>query len=116
MTNGTAELKDKSLAQLEALRSRLTSPEWQIRIVGESAQEQGQNSDLLILLDARIAQLEDVQLAQIQKSIDACRAELNDAIAGVREALSDIEDLSKVLAAGNALLKVVGRILAVVAR
>lgn len=85
-------------------------------MMSESAAEQGQTSDLLILLDARIAQLDDVQLARIQKGVDACRNELNDAIAGVQKALSDISDVSKVLAAGSALLKVVGQVLSLVAR
>lgn len=116
MANGTEDLKDETLAQLEALRSKLTSTDWQMQTMSSSAAEQGQNSDLLILLDARIAQLEDVQFAQIQKSIDACRAELNDAIAGVQNALTDIKDVGKVLAAASALLKVVGQVLAVVAR
>lgn len=116
MANGTAELKEKTLAQLEALRSKLTSPDWQIQMTSESAAEQGQNSDLLILLDARIAQLDDVQFAQIQKSIDACRADLSDAIAGVQKALTDINDVSKVLAAASTLLKVVGQVVALVAR
>jgi hypothetical protein len=116
MANGTAELKDKTLGQLEALRSKLTSPDWQIQMMSESAAEQGQNSDLLILLDARIAQLDNVQFTQIQKRIDACRAELDDAIAGVQKALTDIRDVSKVLAAANALLKVVGQVLTFVTR
>jgi hypothetical protein len=73
------------------------------------------NSDLRILLDARIAQLENVQLAQIQTNIDACRTPLNAAIAGVQGALTDIKDVGKVLAAASALLQVVGQVLAAVA-
>ena len=116
MVNGTEDLKDQTLAQLEALRSKLTSTDWQMQMMSSSAAEQGENSDLLILLDARIAQLEDVQLAQIQGSIDACGAELNEAIGGVQSALADIKDVGKVLAAASAFLKVVGQVLAVVAR
>jgi hypothetical protein len=116
MTNGTADLKDQTLAQLEALRNRLTSTDWQMQMTNESAAEQGQNSDLLILLDARIAQLDNVQLAQIAKNIDSCRVALSDAISGVQEALTGIKDVSKVLAAASALLKVVGQVLSVVAR
>ena len=116
MANGTGDLKDKTLAQLEALRSKLTSANWQMQMLSRSAAEQGQNSDLLILLDARIAQLEDAQLTQIQKNIDACRAALDDAIAGVQEALTDIKDVGKVLAAASTLLKVVGQVVALVAR
>ena len=116
MADGTADLKDQTLAQLEALRSKLTSPAWQMQMMNESAAEQGQNSDLLILLNARIAQLDNVQLAQIAQGIDSCRAELSDAIAGVQEALTDIGDVSKVLAAASALLKVVGQVLTFVAR
>ena len=116
MANGTEDLKDQTLAQLEALRTKLTSPDWQMQMMSCSVAEQGQNSDLLILLDARIAQLEDAQLAQIQQNIDACRAELDDAIAGVQNALTDIKDAGKVLAAASALLKVVGQVLTMVAR
>jgi hypothetical protein len=116
MANGTADLKDQTLAQLEAVRSKLTSADWQLQMMNESAAEQGQNSDLLILLDARIAQLDDVQLAQVAKGIDSRRAELNSAIAGVQAALTDIKDVSKVLAAASALLKVVGQVLSFVAR
>ena len=116
MANGTGDLKDQTLAQLEALRTKLTSADWQMQMMSCSAAEQGQNSDLLILLDARIAQLEDVQFAQIQKNIDACRDELSDAIAGVQNALTDIKDVGKVLAAASALLKVVGQVVALLAR
>src|SRR5262245_32903207 len=116
MTNGTGDLKDETLAQLEALRSKLTSADWQMQMLSCSAAERGQNSDLLILLDARIAQLDDVQLTQIQKNIDTCQAELDDAIASVQEALTDIKDVGKVLAAASTLLNVVGQVVALVAR
>ena len=76
MANDTEDLKDKTLAQLDALRTKLTSADWQTQVMSCSAAQQGQNADLLILLDARIAQLEDVQFAQIQKNIDA--GELRD--------------------------------------
>ncbi len=115
MANSTPDLKDKTLAQLQALRSKLTSADWQIQMMDASAAEQGQNSDLRILLDARIAQLENVQLAQIQKSIDASQAPLNAAIAGIQSALTDIKDVGKVLATASELLKVVGQVLAAVA-
>ena len=115
MVNDTEDLKGKTLAQLEALRTKLTSAEWQMQMMNCSAAEQGQNSNLLILLDARIAQLENVQFAQIQQNIDACQAELNDAIAGVQNALTDINDVGKVLATASTLLTVVGQVLAVAA-
>ena len=115
MANDTEDLKGKTLAQLEALRAKLTSADWQTQVMSCSAAQQGQNADLLILLDARIAQLEDVQFAQIQQNIDACQAELNDAIAGVQNALTDINDVGKVLATASALLTVVGQVLAVAA-
>jgi aminopeptidase N len=113
--NGTEDLQCKTLAQLEALRAKLTSADWQIQMMNCSAAEQGQNANLLILLDARIAQLEDVQFAQIQRNIDACQAELNDAIVGVQNALTDMNDVGKVLAAASTLLNVVGQVVAVVA-
>jgi hypothetical protein len=115
VANSTPDLKDRTLAQLQALRSKLTSADWQIQMMDASAAEQGQNSDLRILLDARIAQLENVQLALIQKSIDASQTPLNAAIAGVQGALTDIKDVAKVLAAADAFLKVVGQVLAAVA-
>lgn len=115
MANSTTDLKDKTLTQLQALRSKLASADWQIQMMDASAAEQGQNSDLRILLDARIAQLENAQFADIQKRIDARRAPLSDAIAGVQGALTDIKDVAKVLAATSALLKVVGQVLAAVA-
>jgi hypothetical protein len=115
MVNCTEDLKGKTLAQLEALRIQLTSADWQMRMMSCSVAEQGQNSNLLILLDARIAQLEDVQFAQIQRSIDACQVELNDAVSGVQNALSDVGDVGKVLAAASTLLTAVGQVLAVVA-
>ena len=115
MANDTEGLKGKTLAQLDALRTKLASADWQTQVMSCSAAQQGQNADLLILLDARIAQLEDVQFAQIQQNIDACQAELNDAIAGVQNALTDINDVGKVLAATSGLLTVVGQVLAVAA-
>ena len=114
MVNGTEDLKGKTLAQLDALRTQLTSADWQLQMMSCSVTQQGQNSDLLILLDARIAQLENAQFAQIQRNIDACQVELNDAISGVENAISDIGDVGQVLAAASALLKVVGQVLAVV--
>jgi hypothetical protein len=65
MANDTEDLKGKTLAQLEALRTKLTSADWQTQMMSCTASEQGQNADLLILLDARIAQLEDAQFAQM---------------------------------------------------
>jgi hypothetical protein len=115
MVNCTEDLKGKTLAQLEALRIQLTSADWQMRMMSCSVAEQDQNSNLLILLDARIAQLEDVQFAQIQRSIDACQVELNDAVSGVQNALSDVGDVGKVLAAASTLLTAVGQVLAMVA-
>ena len=115
MANDTEGLKGKTLAQLDALRTKLTSADWQTQVMSCSAAKQGRNADLLILLDERIAQLEDVQFAQIQKNIDACQAELNDAIAGVQNALTDVNDVGKVLAAASGLLTVVGQVVAVAA-
>jgi len=114
MVNDTEDLKGKTLAQLEALRTQLTSADWQLQMMSCSVTQQGQNSDLLILLDARIAQLENAQFAQIQRNIDARQVELNDAISGVQNAISDIGDVGQVLAAASALLTVVGQVLAVV--
>ena len=115
MTNGIQDLKDQTLAQLEALRSTLTSTDWQIRMMSASAEQKQQNSDVRILADARIAQLEDVQLDRIQAQIDANAAALNDAIAGVQDAASHLQDVGKVLAAATTLLKVVGKVFAAVA-
>jgi len=115
MANATQDLKDQTLAQLEALRSTLTSTDWQIQMMSASAEQKQQNSDVRILADARIAQLEDVQLDRIQEQIDANAAALNDAIAGVQGALTDFQDVAKVLAAATSLLKVVGKVLAAIA-
>jgi hypothetical protein len=67
MANAFQDLKNKTLAQLEALRTTLASADWQIQMMSASPEQKQQNSDLRILADARIAQLEDVQLAEIQK-------------------------------------------------
>jgi hypothetical protein len=116
MVNGTGNLKDETLAQLEALRSALTSDDWQIQMMGADADQKQQSSDLEILADARIAQLEDAQLDRIQQQIDANAPQLNDAIAGMKDALGSIQDIGKVLTAAGTLLKVVGRIVALMAR
>jgi hypothetical protein len=110
----TQDLRNQTLAQLEALRSTLASADWQIRMMGASAEQKQENSDVRILADARIAQLEDLQLDRIEAQIDANAAALNGAIAGVQDALGDLQDVPKVLAAATALLKVVGRVLAVI--
>ena len=115
MADSTQELKDQTLAQLEALRSTLASSEWQIRMMSASPEQKQQSSDARILADARIAQLEDLQLDQIDQRIDADAPALNDAIAGMQSALSDLQDAAKVLAAASVLLKVVGRVLAATA-
>ena len=115
MADASQDLKKKTLAQLEALRSTLTSADWQIQMMSASAEQKQQNSDLRILADARIAQLEDLQLDRIQEQIDANAAELNDAIASVQNAMSHLQDVTKVLAAATTLLKVVGKVLASIA-
>ena len=115
MADGTQGLKDETLAQLETLRATLTSPQWQIQMMSASAEQKLQNSDLRILADARIAQLEDLQLDRIQEQIDANAAELNYAIASVQNAMSHLQDVTKVLAAATTLLKVVGKVLASIA-
>jgi hypothetical protein len=115
MANDSQDLKDRTLAQLEALRTALASTEWQIQMMSASPEQQQHNSDLRILADARIAQLEDVQLAGIQKQIDADAPELSDAIAGVQDALGDLQDVAKVLAAATTLLQAVGKVLTSIA-
>ncbi|MGH6897004.1 MAG: hypothetical protein ACREJ5_10715 [Geminicoccaceae bacterium] len=115
MANGTQDLKDQTLAQLEALRTTLTSTEWQIQMMSASPEQKQQNSDVQILADARIAQLEDVQLADLQKQIDADAPELSDAIAVMQDALTHLQDVAKVLAAASTLLKVVGKVFASIA-
>jgi len=115
MANATQNLKDQTLAQLEALRSTLTSTDWQIQMMSASGEQKQQNSDVRILADARIAQLEDIQLDRIQEQIDANAAALNDAIAGVQGALTDLQNVAKVLAAATSLLKVVSKVLAAIA-
>jgi hypothetical protein len=109
------QLKGETLTQLEALRGTLASTGWQIRMMSASAEQKQQNSDVRILADARIAQLADVQLDRIQQQIDADAPALSEAIAGVQDALSDIQDVDKVLAAATSLLKVVGKVLASIA-
>jgi hypothetical protein len=116
MANETQNLKDETLAQLEALRSTLASDSWQIRMMSADADQKQQNSDLEILTDARIAQLENAQLERIQNQIDADAAQLSSAIAGMKDALSGIEEVGKVLSAASTLLKVAGRIMALMAR
>jgi uncharacterized Fe-S cluster-containing radical SAM superfamily enzyme len=116
MASDSANLKNDTLAQLEALRSTLTSDQWQIQMMSASAEQKQQNSDLQILADARIAQLEDVQLDRIETQIDANAAQLSDAIAGVKDALSDIQDIGKVLSAATTMLKIVGKVVALMAR
>jgi uncharacterized Fe-S cluster-containing radical SAM superfamily enzyme len=116
MASDSANLRDQTLAQLEALRSTLTSDQWQIQMMSASAEQKQQNSDLQILADARIAQLEDVQLDRIETQIDANAAQLSDAIAGVKDALSDIQEIGKVLSAATTMLKIVGKVVALMAR
>jgi uncharacterized Fe-S cluster-containing radical SAM superfamily enzyme len=116
MVNGSQNLKNETLAQLEALRSALTSDAWQIQMMSADADQKQQNSDLEILTDARIAQLEDAQLDRMQEQIDANAPELTDAIAGMKAALGSIHDVGKVLSAASTLLKVVGTVLALIAR
>ena len=116
MGNDISNLKDETLAQLQALRSTLTSDQWQIQMMSASAEQKQQNSDLQILADARIAQLEDVQLDRIEQQIDANAAQLSDAIAGLKDALGDIQDIGKVLSAATTLLKIVGKVVALMAR
>jgi 2C-methyl-D-erythritol 2,4-cyclodiphosphate synthase len=115
MADSTQELKDKTLAQLEALRSTLASTDWQIKMMSASPEQKQQSSDVRILADARIAQLENVLLGEIDQQIDADAPALNDAIAGMQSALGDLKDAAKVLAAASALLKIVGRVLASIA-
>jgi hypothetical protein len=115
MANDSPNLKDETLAQLEALRSTLTSDSWEIQMMSADADQKQQNSDLEILTDARIAQLENAQLDRIQEQIDANSAELSSAIAGVKDALGDIQEVSKVLSAAATLLKVAGRMIALMA-
>jgi hypothetical protein len=116
MTNDSPNLKDETLAELEALRGTLTSDGWQIRMMSADADQKQQNSDLEILTDARIAQLENAQLDKIQEQIDANSAALSSAISGVKDALGDVQDVGKVLSAATTLLKVVGRVIALMAR
>jgi hypothetical protein len=115
MADSPQDLKDQTLAQLDALRSTLASADWQTRMLSASPEQKQQSSDAQILADARIAQLEDVQLGQIDQQIDADAPALNDAIAGMQRALGDLQDAAKVLVAASALLKVVGRVLTSVA-
>lgn len=116
MTNDSPNLKDETLAQLEALRGTLTSNSWQIQMMSADADQKQQNSDLEILTDARIAQLENAQLDRIQDQIDANSADLSSAIADLKDALGDIQDVGKVLSAATTLLNIVGRVIALMAR
>jgi hypothetical protein len=84
-------------------------------MMSASAEQKQENSDARILADARIAQLEDLQLGRIEAQIDANAAALNDAIAGVQDALGDLQDVPKILAAATTFLKVVGKVLAAIA-
>ena len=113
MSNG--ELKDKTLAELQALRSKLSSISWLIRMFTASEQQKQEYADLRILLDARIAQLENAELAQIRDKMTANQSALNNAIADMQDALEDIEDVEKVLKAATQFLKVVGEVLSLVA-
>jgi 2C-methyl-D-erythritol 2,4-cyclodiphosphate synthase len=116
MASQNQNLKDETLAQLEALRGMLTSDTWQIQMMSADPDQKQQNSDVEILVDARIAQLEDAQLGQIQAQIDANAPQLSDAIAGMKDALGSIQEIGKVLTAATTLLKVVGRVVALMAR
>ena len=115
MSNGTDNLQDKTLAELQALRTTLTSTDWLIQMMSASAQQKQQNADLRILLDAKIAELENVQFAQISDQMTANQDALNDAIADMQDALGDIQDIEKVLVAANQILKVVVKVLLFVA-
>jgi hypothetical protein len=85
-------------------------------MMSADADQKQQNSDLEILADARIAQLEDAQFERIQDQIDANAAQLTNAIAGMKDALGSIQDVGKVLTAASTLLKVVGKVVALMAR
>ena len=117
MTNGgpsdqtLQELQGKTLAQLQALRLTLTSTEWRIEMLTAGDQQRQEDSDLRILLDARIAQLENVQFAQIRDLMQANETELNQATDDMADALGDIKDVDKVLVAATTFLKIVRKVL-----
>jgi hypothetical protein len=120
MTNGgpsdqtLQQLQGKTLAQLQALRATLASTNWRIQMLSASAEERQQDSDLRILCDARIAQLENVQFSQIRDQMVANETELNQATDEMADALNDIDDVGKVLTTATTFLKVVAKVMAFV--
>ena len=117
MGNDISNLKDETLAQLQALRSTLTSDQWQIQMMSASAEQKQQNSDLQ---NPRRRPHRPARGRSARPDRAADRRErgrkLSDAIAGLKDALGDIQDIGKVLSAATTLLKIVGKVVALMAR
>lgn len=107
-----SETRDRTLQELRRLRTAMMSAEWMLSLeAADEATRQAAARQLLRTQQA-IVKLENAELAAIRDQLIANEAALAQGTADLRKALRKVAEVKQLLETAAAVLKIVGRVVA----
>jgi hypothetical protein len=108
------ELEKMMMAELRKIFLKMTSPRWDLALLGKSEEEVTEAALSLLAVQRTRLRLENKELAELRDGLIANEAELIAGRDAVDEALTDLSNVKGVLEAVTGFLKTIGKIIAIV--
>ena len=110
----TTELYSQTLADLNAVRAKLLSPEWQAKLDDGSRQERLDSNHELIKVQSAISSMSNAALSQIAKAMCDQEVAITKATADLKIAFVHLDRVGDVLSAVGTVLTIVAKIVPLV--
>jgi hypothetical protein len=109
------EIRKATLRSLQDTVTKMMSPEWDLYLDGQPPEVVEKAGPTLLATQRARLRLENAVLAEIADKLSKNEKELADGKTNLDKALSDLKNVQMVLDTASALLKVVGRVVAIAA-
>jgi Zn-dependent oligopeptidase len=109
------EIKKATLRSLQEAVTKMMSPEWDLYLDGKPRDVVEKAGMTLLATQRARLRLENAELAEIAAKLSQNEKDLTDGKTNLDKALSDLKNVQMVLDTASALLKVVGRVVAIAA-
>ncbi len=108
------EIRKATLRELRQAFVKMTSPEWDLALIGKPKEVEDQAAKMLLAVHRARLRLENTELAQIRDKLLANEEALERGRQDVRKALKRLKEIEAVLGAVSSFLGVIGRVVAFV--
>lgn len=109
-----SELRNKTQSELWKILQHMTSPAWDVALIGASPEELERAAKQMLAVHRARFRLRNEQLASIAADLQANEADLVAGIESVDGALESLEEVETVLDAVGDFLGIVGRVIDIV--